>query len=518
MAHPSAKSIQDLNQAISNNSEFDAVIVISPMASYPKNQTLHGVLSEAAKVDRRLGNQAVLIHSSEIAGGRLIHSPTGSLKKDYDDVRNFADAAKKATIIAKDAGAKNLLMVVSGVPNSSDYQFALESCYLGACQALWQPLEARQSLTESEIEPVQTIGLFDVDNRVDCDYLNAAEAGRRVARDLCGTEPERMAPIGFAGYCANEFSDSAVNINVIADREHIAKEYPLFEAVARASYAVERHHPRIIELSYQGKGPIKKTLMLVGKAVTYDTGGADVKTGGHMAGMSRDKGGGAAVAGFMKTLAMLQPEGIKVVAKIAAVRNSIGADAYVADEIITGHSGKRVRIGNTDAEGRLAMIDSLSHFRQQAVDEVNPCLFTVATLTGHALLAAGPYTILVENGYARQNGVGNEIAEHGEAWGDGCQISLSRREDWDIIKPRTKADDVLSSNNGPSVSVPRGHQFPMAFLSEASGLEEHSKHSEQPIAYVHVDIAGSGVEGLDWQHGKPTASPVLALAATYLRQ
>ncbi len=335
MAHPSAKSIQDLNQAISNNSEFDAVIVISPDASYPDNNTLQSVLTDAANIDQRLGNQAVLIHSSEIAGGRLIHSPTGSLKKDYDDVRNFADAAKKATIIAKDAGAKNLLMVVSGVPNSSDYQFALESCYLGACQALWQPLEARQSLTESEIEPVQTIGLFDVDNRVDCDYLNAAEAGRRVARDLCGTEPERMAPIGFAGYCANEFSDSAVNINVIADREHIAKEYPLFEAVARASYAVERHHPRIIELSYQGKGPIKKTLMLVGKAVTYDTGGADVKTGGHMAGMSRDKGGGAAVAGFMKTLAMLQPEGIKVVAKIAAVRNSIGADAYVADEIIT---------------------------------------------------------------------------------------------------------------------------------------------------------------------------------------
>ena len=257
--------------------------------------------------------------------------------------------------------------------------------------------------------------------------------------------------------------------------------------------------------------------MLVGKAVTYDTGGADLKTGGHMAGMSRDKGGGAAVAGFMKTLAELKPKGIKVVAKIAAVRNSIGTDAYVADEIITAHSGKRVRIGNTDAEGRLAMVDSLSHFRQQAVNEVNPQLFTVATLTGHALLSVGPYTILVENGPARKNGLGDHIAQSGDLWGDGCDISRSRREDWDIIRARTKADDVLSSNNGPSATTKRGHQFPMAFLSLASGLDNHGNSSESPIPYIHVDIAGSGVESGDWQHDKPTAAPVLALAGTYLR-
>ncbi len=518
MAYPIAQSIKDLNQAISTDGDFDTVVIVSPNSEFQQNEILNSILIEANKVDKRLGQQPVLIHTDKIAGGRLIHAPTGRLDKDYDDVRNFHDAAKQATLMAKDSGATRILMVVDGIPSHAEYQFAIETTYFGACQALWQPLEARQSLSEDELEPVEAIGLFDPSGSVDCEFLAASEAGRRVARDLCGTEPERMAPIGFAGYCANEFADSAVDINVISEREQIAKEYPLFEAVARASYAVERHHPRIIELSYQGKGPINKTLMLVGKAVTYDTGGADIKTGGHMAGMSRDKGGGAAVAGFMKTLAMLKPEGLKVVAKIAAVRNSVGADAYVADEIITAHSGKRVRVGNTDAEGRLAMIDSLSHFRAQAVNEVNPCLFTVATLTGHALLAAGPYTLLVENGTAKQNGVSQAIAEQGELWGDACQLSLSRREDWDIIKPRTKADDVLSSNNGPSVSVPRGHQFPMAFLSEASGLEAHSKHSEHPIAYVHVDIAGSGVEGLDWQHGKPTAAPVLALAATYLRK
>ena len=56
-----------------------------------------------------------------------------------------------------------------------------------------------------------------------------------------------------------------------------------------------------------------------------------------------------------------------------------------------------------------------------------------------------------------------------------------------------------------------GHQFPMAFLHEVAGLDKHDASSSQPIPYVHIDIAGSGVEGGDWQHGKPTATPVLCL-------
>jgi leucyl aminopeptidase len=213
---------------------------------------------------------------------------------------------------------------------------------------------------------------------------------------------------------------------------------------------------------------------------------------------------------------MLKPKGLKVIAAIGAVRNSIGADCYVADEIITAHSGKRVRIGNTDAEGRLVMCDLLSHHRAQAPSETNASLYTIATLTGHAALTAGPYTILVPNGTAKQRNLPDAIADAGEAWGDCIEISNSRREDWKIIKARSEADDVLSSNNGPSVSVARGHQFPMAFLSLSAGLDDHGVHSEQPIAYTHIDIAGSGVEAGDWQHDKPTAAPLTALINCFL--
>ena len=86
---------------------------------------------------------------------------------------------------------------------------------------------------------------------------------------------------------------------------------------------------------------------------------------------------------FMETVAELQPEHLNVIAEIGAVHNSIGSDAFVADEIIT-YNGKRVRIGNTDAEGRLIMADLLSHLREGPQADGEHELYTVATLTGHA--------------------------------------------------------------------------------------------------------------------------------------
>lgn len=97
--------------------------------------------------------------------------------------------------------------------------------------------------------------------------------------------------------------------------------------------------------------------------VTYDTGGIDVKTNGAMLGMSRDKCGAAAVAGFMQVVRLLQPKNVKVVAGLSIVRNSIGSNGYVADEVLTARSGKRIRVINTDAEGRMVMADVLCKVR-----------------------------------------------------------------------------------------------------------------------------------------------------------
>ena len=84
----------------------------------------------------------------------------------------------------------------------------------------------------------------------------------------------------------------------------------------------------------------------------------------------------------MKVASILKPQNVKIVGAMAMVRNSVGSDCYVADEIITSRAGVRIRVGNTDAEGRMAMVDVLAHMKEKALNEVNPHLFTIATLTG----------------------------------------------------------------------------------------------------------------------------------------
>ncbi len=512
MAFPIPVACADLTSALLN-STWDALIVVAQDFSTIPHDGLNASVAAAAKVDRRIGVETVTLLSDKAPGQRLVLAPTGLLHRDYDDVRCFADVAKQAINQAKAAGAVNPLVWVQTHADDR-YQHAVEVVYLAMAQALWQPLEGREARGELAVEPVQTIGLVGVTDKVAA-FVKATEAGRRVARDLCGTEPERMTPRRFADYCVEAFADTNVSVNVETDVDTLLAGYPLLMAVARSSLMVERHKPAVIRMEYVGEGEISETLLFAGKGLVYDTGGADLKINGAMAGMSRDKGGAAAVAGFMKTVAELQPKGLRVIAEIGAVRNSIGSDAFVADEIITSHAGVRVRIGNTDAEGRLVLADLLSHLRLDAATAVNPTLFTVATLTGHAARAVGPYTALVENGAAKRQQLSARLAAVGELWADPHEVSTSRREDFAFIRPRTSADDVLSCNNAPSSVTARGHQFPMAFLVVAAGLKQDSAKAAG-VPYLHLDIAGSGVDGGDWQHSKPSAAPVSSLAAFYL--
>lgn len=490
----------------------DALIVIG-QAFTDLPPALANAMEQAQQVDHRVGKTAQLLVNDQAPGKRLIVVPTGPLDRDYDDARRYYDAARQGAQLALQAGVKKPAVWVMDVPGSETYANAQTLSVLGLYQELYEPLEAREHFGES-LESVTDITVIGTD--VDTDWVTAVEAGRRAGRDLCGSEPERMSPIRFAEYCQDMFAHTGVKVTVIDDRMQLEHEYPLLAAVGRASFNTPRQRPCVIRLEYTGSGEITDSLFMVGKAITYDTGGADLKTGGHMAGMSRDKGGAAGVAGFVKAVAELKPENLKVVAEIGAARNSIGSDAFVSDEIITAHSGVRVRIGNTDAEGRLAMADCLAHMRERALDAVNPSLYTVATLTGHAALSKGPYTAVVPNGPAQRSGLVNALLNASEVWADPAELSPSRREDYEFVLGRTKADDLLSSNNGPSATTKRGHQFPMAFLAIVAGLDKHGSNSAQPLPYIHVDIAGSGVDTGDWQHGKPTATPVLSFAGRYL--
>lgn len=228
---------------------------------------------------------------------------------------------------------------------------------------LLQPLQLRELAPEKSKKP-NTIGVYTNDPAQTSALIREAqllEYGRAVARDIGSADPERMAPKRIEQYITSLFKDTPVKVTVISDEQELVKGYPLFAAVNRAASGVERHQGRVVFLEYApDPKKIEKTLFLVGKGVTYDTGGADIKAGGVMAGMSRDKCGAAAVVGFLALVARLQPQNLRIVGGVSLVRNSVGSNCYVSDELIVSRAGIRVRIGNTDAEGRMVMTDVLA--------------------------------------------------------------------------------------------------------------------------------------------------------------
>lgn len=496
--------VQD-NDAIFEGAGWDALIVVTPSIDAIDIDEISLLARHGAKVDARVGRSATLLFAPGLAGGRLIVAPVLGHDQDVEDVRIYAEAARQGIALAKDAGARQPLLIISP-SNAQQYRQSLAVAALACGQELWQALELREAVALTD--GIDTIGLLVSD--VQAKVLNAIEAGRHLARDLCGTEPERMSAPAFAQYCLEAYQDSGLSVSVIEDRDVLERDYPLLSAVGRSSFAVSRHQPRVVKVEYCADDEITRSYFFAGKGVVYDTGGADIKVGGGMAGMSRDKGGAAAIAGLMKTLAILKPKGIRVVAELGLVRNSIGSEAFVTDEIISSHAGVRVRIGNTDAEGRLVLADLLSHLRIKAANAVAPQLFSVATLTGHVVRCYGNYTAVVENAVARSQRVAEQLQEVSEAWAEPIEVSRLRREDYKMLIDPSAAADIVSSNNAPSSVTARGHQYPAAFLLKASGLQAHGLMSDKPLAYTHVDIAGSATEGSPL-YGKPTAAPLVGL-------
>lgn len=497
--------------ALTDSSAHDAAVLVVPAPLAEHLDALgpaRAAVEAALSADAALGKGArapIVVPSPGLAGGRLVVTTYGSgnaAHADIEDVRLVAEASAAAVARAVDAGASRPILLVVGPGRDKGerhgQRFALATAVgaLGALSSQWFPLEAREA--GKAPRGAESLAVVELPTAL-LERVRAVETGRLLARDLTGTEPERMAPPRVAELCEEAFAGTGVSVRVERD----VSGYPLLSAVARASMVVERHRPCVVELEW--KPPTyQRTVVLVGKGVTYDTGGADLKTEGAMAGMSRDKGGAGAVAGVLRAVAALGLP-VRVVGLLGMVRNSIGEESFVTDEVIRSRAGVRVRIGNTDAEGRLVLSDLLARGRELLTGVDDAALFSIATLTGHVYRAHGPYTGALCNGAARP--IVEALDRIAEQWGEPMEHARPRREDYAIIAARSSAEDVVSCNRLPSVSTPRGHQFPFAFLDVSAGLRGGT------LPFVHLDIGGAAVDPPDWQFGKPTAIPVGTLTS-----
>lgn len=196
------------------------------------------------------------------------------------------------------------------------------------------------------------------------------------------TEPANvLTPERMAKEAKRVAKEAGLQIEVLGPRECEKLGMGAYLAVASGS----RHAPRFIHMSYR-PSKAKFTLGLVGKGLTFDSGGLSLKPAEGMHAMKSDMAGSAAVLGAMKVIGALKPRRVAVEAVMAMCENMPGGDAYRPGDILTSLSGKTIEILNTDAEGRLTLADALTYVQKQKVDAV----VDLATLTGACVVALGP--------------------------------------------------------------------------------------------------------------------------------
>ncbi|MGG3468096.1 leucyl aminopeptidase [Neobacillus pocheonensis] len=225
--------------------------------------------------------------------------------------------------------------------------------------------------------------------------------------------------------------------------------------------------PKMIVLKYQGKDEWKDVIGLVGKGITFDTGGYSIKTKAGIVGMKTDMGGAAAVLGAMEIIGEIRPEQ-NVVAVIPSTDNMISGHAFKPDDVITSMSGKTIEVLNTDAEGRLVLADAVTYAKHHGAEY----LVDVATLTGGVITALGLHTTgaMTNHDSLYEQVLGAAVEAGEQMW----LLPLFETE-----KERVRNSKVADLNNSPGSE---GHALVAgAFIGEFT----------EGTPWVHLDIAGT---------------------------
>jgi len=314
---------------------------------------------------------------------------------------------------------------------------------------------------------------------------NARSVANTPAQDMT---PKKLASIAKAEVKKLSTPSTKLRVKVLGKKQIEAQKMGAFLAVSRAS----AHDPQLIIVEYNGGKKGDAPLAIVGKAVTYDTGGLGIKPGEGMVDMHLDMSGGAMAMHSVFAMAKL---GIKknMVAIVPATENAIGKDAYRNGDVLKSMSGKTIEVRHTDAEGRLILADALTyaqkHYKPKAIIDI-------ATLTGAAVMAIGQHASLIMTNSC-QSTLPSIARKAGAETGNRVwQMPL-----WDVYKSYVKSKVADISNLGSSKwggAITAGI-FLAAFIDKGQD-------------WMHIDIAPrmESVEGDNLAHGA-TGEPVYLL-------
>ena len=436
-------------------------------------------------VDRALGGLiSELIADGEITGKRgsniLIHTPTdrydgfapkrvlvmGLGKSNgfaIDDVREVSAAAvqrlsgiaETATTIIHGAG-------VGGLDDEESACAVAEGSVVGSYS--FDKYKTSSKTSEQRLETLNVVEFDDANIpqvRSGVGLGVSAGEAQNFARDLVNEPANVLSPETMAEYARGVADEFGLGVQVLGMVECLAMGMNAFGGVAQGS----QRPAQFVHLSYEGD-PANATnnVWLVGKSITFDSGGLSLKPSRGMVTMKGDMGGGAAVLGAMKIIGRLQPR-INVHAVLPITENMPGGGAQRPGDVVQAMNGKYIEIDNTDAEGRLTLADGLGYARANGAARI----IDIATLTGAARVALGTGNAAV---FGNDDGLLKSVMDAAEASGDGMwRLPLdatSKRLN------RSSIADVKNSGGAPAGSITAAH-----FISEFA----------EDTPWVHIDIA-----------------------------
>lgn len=289
------------------------------------------------------------------------------------------------------------------------------------------------------------------------------------ARDLVNTPPNRLFPAAFARYAKEFLSDSDVSVKILTTSDLKKGKFGGLLAVGQGS----QHGPRLVRLKYTPDAP-RGHVALVGKGITFDSGGLSLKPAKSMESMKSDMGGAAAVLATVRAAAE-QAVPVSITGWLAIGENMPSGSAQRPGDVITIRGGKTVEVLNTDAEGRLVLADAIVRAAQDSPDVI----VDVATLTGAQMVALGPQICGV---MSNDPDLREQLVSAASNCGEGA---------WPMPLPT----ELRASLNSPIADLANIGDRNGGMLSAGLFLAEFVPSN---TAWAHLDIAGPA-----WNSGEP---------------
>ena len=424
-----------------------------PLSSLVDVALGHGDWSKAA------GKQLPLYKADGIAARRVLLLGAGS-----GSVRDVRMALSGAASALKADGVKHAVVCLSALEDSASIMHVAVQCIADAGYAytLTKP--------QAKLAAIAKVSIGVIDKRANSTLFEQAvaiTAGQSLAKEW-GNRPANHATPTMLAQAAKEL----VKHDNIQCKVHSAKDVAklgmgAFLAVAQGS----REPLQFIELSYTGATKTQAPVVLVGKGITFDTGGISLKPAAGMDEMKFDMCGAASVLGVFRALAQLQPA-INVVGLIPACENMPDGAAIKPGDVVTSMSGQTIEILNTDAEGRLVLCDVLTY-----AERFKPAaLVDIATLTGACVIALGG----VRSGmYANTEALAQSLLSAGEKTQDLCWRMPLDDDYAEGLKSNFADMGNVAGRAGGSITAAK-------FLQRFVGNQ----------AWAHLDIAGTA-----WREG-----------------